>query len=269
MYARKRIEGFSLIEVLIATVLLCTIIPLTSYFVSSIKTNNKTELQQTANHVAQKYMEDYKAKALADIAAVVPAGAEEYTYTKVDSETGLNVHIKVKLESVENSSVGEIKITARLGANIEIKMGNKSSDPSFNVKDNDILNLRIIKEGSVEKLQLKKKSGGSWESINLKEVTPRSADRIIKLTVIADSDAPPNKGPVITIEAKNELPPSWWVIFNITGADDCPNFILKREGNIVNVDNVASPERGATVTIMVKDKDDSEVLAMAAQNRKF
>jgi type II secretory pathway pseudopilin PulG len=269
MYVRKREEGFSLIEVLIATVLLCTIIPLTSYFVSSIKTNNKTELQQTANHVVQKYMEDFKAKTLADITAMVPTGAEEYTYKKVDSETGLNAHVKVKLESAEDSTVGEIKITALLGTRIKIKMGNESSDSSFNVTDNDILNLRIIKDGSVEKLQMESDSGVVLGSITLKGVTPRSAERIIKLTLIADSDAPPKKGPVITIKAKNELPPSWWVIFNIKGADDCPNFILKREGNIVNVDNVASPERGATVTIMIKDKNDSEVLAMAAQNRKI
>ncbi len=249
MYTGKRTEGFSLIEMLIATVILCTIIPLTSYFVNSIKTNNKTEVQQTANHLVQKYMETYKAKDLATFTAE--------DYKTVDPETGLNVYVKVELESVKDLSVGEIRIEDVLGANTEIKMGNKSTDPQFSVNDNEILSLRIKKNGSVEELQLKKKSGGSWKSINLENVTPESADRIIKLELKND--------PKITINAENKL--SQWVIFNIE--NDSPNFVLNREGKISSVNSVASSERGATVTVTVKDKNDSEELAKAAQNRKF
>ena len=62
MAIQNKEKGFTLIEVLIAAVILCAIFPLTNYFLNSMRTNNTTEVQQTANYLCQKYMEDYKAK---------------------------------------------------------------------------------------------------------------------------------------------------------------------------------------------------------------
>mgnify|MGYP001021494422 CR=1 FL=1 len=102
MFRRKNSAGFSLIEVLIATVVLCTIIPLTSYFVSSMKTNKKTELYQEANYITQKYMEEYKAKDIEDIIA------EEFDDTT--SVPGLRVNVKVEEEIVESITAKRFEI---------------------------------------------------------------------------------------------------------------------------------------------------------------
>ena len=86
MAIQNKEKGFTLIEVLIAAVILCAIFPLTNYFLNSMRTNNTTEVQQTAI-ILSEYMEDYKAKS-----------KEELNPGTYNFDEGL--HITVQIERI-------------------------------------------------------------------------------------------------------------------------------------------------------------------------
>lgn len=256
MFYCKREDGFSLIEVLIATIVLCTIIPLTNYFINSMKTNNKTELQQTANYVAQKYMEEYKAKKL-----------DEYTTMNdvkiTDPETGFSVTINVLLDTIIEPYAAKMIVTGHIGSSVDIDLGGTSITGAV---DGDALVLRVIDTGTPpnleEKVRLEKLNGDEIETINLKTPTPICADRLISLTVKDD--------PEITINAINELPSSRWVVFVMNEVGPCPNFVLNKEGKISTTNTAVTTERGARITVTVKkNSSDSEILTKVTQARKI
>ncbi len=59
--------GFVLIELIIATAILAAVIPLSKFFIDTIKFAREAKIQQTANHLAQLYMEEYKVIDLKEI----------------------------------------------------------------------------------------------------------------------------------------------------------------------------------------------------------
>lgn len=256
MFYCKREDGFSLIEVLIATIVLCTIIPLTNYFINSMKTNNKTELQQTANYVAQKYMEEYKAKKLNEY---TPMNDVKIT----DWETGFSVTINVLLDTIIEPYAAKMIVMGHIGSSVDIDLGGTSITGAV---DGDTLVLRVIDTGTPpnleEKVRLEKLDGTEIETINLQTPTPICADRLISLTVKDD--------PEITINAINELPSSRWVVFVMNKVGSCPNFVLNNEGKISTTNTAVTTERGARITVTVKkDDSDSEILAKVTQARKI
>lgn len=256
MLFSKREGGFSLIEVLIATVVLCTIIPLTSYFINSMKTNKKTELQQTANYVAQKYMEEYKAKSLSDYSTM----GDDSTDTFTDTETGLYVSIRVLLDEAHDPSVGSMNVTGYFGSSIDIKLG--SSSPYSGATAGDTLVLRVLDTGTAEEMQLEKTDGTILKTTELETVTPICADRLIFINVKDD--------PQLTLNVINELPSSRWVVFKINEANTCPNFILNKDGKVGLTTDAVTTEKGARITVTVKkDIMATEILAKATQARKI
>lgn len=253
MTYRKREDGFSLIEVLIATIILCTIIPLTSYFLNSMKTNNKTELQQTANYVAQKYMEEYKAKSLVDLAALWPTSP----ISLIDPETGLDVEIYIELDPIVDPYAGRISVTGYSGSFVDI---NLDGTPYAGATDGDTYILKIHKPGSKEELQLGKEDGtGVVQSFELKDVKPACANRLIRLTIKDD--------PEVTFKVKNELPDDLWVVFLMDTVNPSPHFVLEVEGKATSSTNTVSTERGAKITVTVKKG--LEELTKVAQARKM
>lgn len=59
--------GFILVELIIATAILAAVIPLSKFFIDTIRFAREAKIQQTANHLAQLYMEEYKVIDLGDI----------------------------------------------------------------------------------------------------------------------------------------------------------------------------------------------------------
>ncbi len=250
MHYYKREDGFSLVEVLLATLILCAVIPLTNYFINSMKTNNKTELQQTANYVAQKYMEEYKAKSLNEYATIDNAF--------VDADTELYVNIEVVLDEPIDPFAGSMSVTGYFGGSIDIGLGSLTYSGAT---DGDTLVLRISADGTDEKLILEKTDGTLLLSTKLKPVTPASADRLISINLEEEQQ--------LTLNVINSLLSNRWVVIKIE--NPCPNFILNNEGKVSLTTNELTTESGARITVTVRKDSDpaSEILAKATQARKI
>lgn len=86
----KEKTGFILIELIIATAILAAVIPLSKIFIDTIKVSNEAKIQQRANHLAQQYLEEYKAMSLDELYTLwnVPEGGENSPF----DEDGLLVN---------------------------------------------------------------------------------------------------------------------------------------------------------------------------------
>ena len=75
-YLRKNV-GFVLVELIVVTVILGAIFPLSIYFIDAMKAARETKIQQTANYLAQKYMEEYKQMDLEELAVFLEEAVNE------------------------------------------------------------------------------------------------------------------------------------------------------------------------------------------------
>jgi prepilin-type N-terminal cleavage/methylation domain-containing protein len=237
MFRRKNSAGFSLIEVLIATVVLCTIIPLTSYFVSSMKTNKKTELYQKANYVAQKYMEEYKAKDVKDI--VVGDITDE-------SVEGLKVFINVKEEIVEGGEAKRLEIE-KISAFL-LKLRDLSAGGEQEISFNDPLEMTVKLDYGVRKIFITDRSfalSGEKVILSFKNFGGSS----IAVDVANELEADPSSGlqPMVTIYNPNA-------------------FSINNLGGRFMIINSSPDNRRVTITVTVKNVKGEELVKIA-QNR--
>lgn len=246
--------GFSLIELVVALVILSIIIPLSAFFINSMKTNDLTEEQQSANHVAQKYMEEYKAKRLEELQSL--AGSSGFVK---DLNTDYYVNVTVELVAVPKleTVTGDIKITKASGAP-QITLGGTS----YVANSGDTLIL------VVENSRLKLKSGA--ETKISKSFTSSSSKLFLNIIV--------ENNPELTLKVQNKLSDKdKMVVFNTTDKEN-RNKKFKMEpdeGKVLIVINTEQPEeakeyeRGADITVIVKDKDNNKELIKLTQTKKI
>lgn len=249
MHFLKDRAGFSLIELVVALVILSIIIPLSAFFINSMKTNDLTEEQQTANHVAQKYMEGFKAKSLKELQDA--AGSSDF----VDSDTKYHVKVTVDIAPVPEleTIIGEVEITKE-GGKPKITFGGTSYIA------NNGENVILVIEG--EKLKLKK---GTDTKISM-SLTPASlAPNTLVFSLVVKND------PKLKLKIKNKLSAKTMVL-NTTKENPGSNFEMETdEGKILilNTKQAEKYERGANITVIVKDKNNDKELLKIMQSRKI
>lgn len=242
MFGRRNSDGFSLIEILIATVILCTIIPLTSYFVNSMKTNKKTELHQKANYIAQKYMEEYKAKDIETISA-----GELVDTTSVP---GLRVVVKVEEEIVESMEAKRFKIEkSSLGLlTIHDLGGGTSQDISYSDSSGP-LKMTVSLDFGIEKFFIADKPFAFEDG---------------KKVILFFENFGANP---ISVEVENKLDPdpvtSIQPIVTIYNPD---SFDIDNVGGRLMIINASPDNKRITITVTVYDSEGEELLKVS-QNR--
>ncbi|MGI6533071.1 MAG: type IV pilus modification PilV family protein [Peptococcia bacterium] len=253
MAIQNKEKGFTLIEVLIAAVILCAIFPLTNYFLNSMRTNNTTEVQQTANYLCQKYMEDYKAKSKEEL------NPGTYNF----DEEGLHITVQIERDTPEDE-VDSITFNQRFCECQEILTlvheGHESD--TFTVGDEVLMKIHD-RAGKVMVSFLKGNS-------TLKEIQlSNDGNRLIIYT---------RNDPQLTINVKNSLPvdgsgaqPKFYV-YDLSEPNK-NRFKIKKATDPGEVEISKDPPylsqiAGATIKVLVSD-DKGNVLAKAGQTRKI
>ncbi len=91
---KSKNKGFSLIEVLVAIAILAVLsLPILSAFMSAAKVNLKARQEENANAVAQKVMEDMKAKTIEQVMNEVSADANRSYTSNYESSSGFYSYV--------------------------------------------------------------------------------------------------------------------------------------------------------------------------------
>jgi len=246
----KSNTGFVLVELIIVTVILGAVFPLSIFFIDSMKAAQETKIQQSANYLAQKFMEEYKAKDLATITATT-----EPIKTVIN---GKNLYTSVAvehfLEPVEATNyIGKVEITSSAVGLKTIRINDTSFDDSW---EEYILRL------TENRLYLSAKTPEN--EYNLGSVAINLPVEDPELNIFVSND------PYMILNVKNELADKKLIINKIeTVVEGNPNFSLPiLEGKVAIRDSelIEGYERGYNLIITVKNEDNVE-LAKLAQTR--
>ncbi|MDD4666143.1 MAG: type II secretion system protein, partial [Clostridia bacterium] len=217
----KKEAGFVLVELIIVTVILGAVFPLSIYFINSMKAARETKIQQTANYLAQKYMEEYKAK---DLAVIVPTEEEEPVELIQTTINGrlfcVSAAIKPFLDPLDAANcIGNMEIISNEGSAITIKMDNSN----ISAVQGEIYTLRLTSDHSTRFELFKDEAESELYvfSVTLPAGEPGlEPDPELNLYVKNDPD--------FTLEVKNELEDRKLIINKIEEktADESPKFTL-------------------------------------------
>ncbi|MGI6587633.1 MAG: type IV pilus modification PilV family protein [Peptococcia bacterium] len=253
----KKNAGFVLVELIIVTVILGAVFPLSVYFIDAMKAARETKIQQTANHLAQKYMEDYKQK---DLEAIAPLENEEPSVPSEEIINGRSFYVSVATEQflvpVENENwIGNVEIANSSTSGITIQMGNSSSG----VTPGEAYTLRI--------------------SELIMELLNATGDQLCSAAITLPVDGEPElnlfitNNPRLTLNVENTLDKKLIINKaekkNADGSEANPDFALSTKQGKVEIrddESVEGYKRGVNIIVTVKDQDD-EVLAEVAQTR--
>jgi type II secretory pathway pseudopilin PulG len=265
----KKEAGFVLVELIIVTVILGAVFPLSIYFINSMKAARETKIQQTANYLAQKYMEEYKAK---DLAVIVPTEEEpvELIQTTINGRLFcVSAAIKPFLDPVDAANcIGNMEIISNEGSAITIKMDNS--------------NIPAV-QGETYTLRL---TGDPRTRFELFKDEAESEPYVFSVTLPAgepglEPDPELNlyiknikNDPGFTLEVKNELEDRKLIINRIeektaNESPANPKFtldVVQGKVKICNREPIEAYQQGAHIIITVKDKND-KVLAEVVQTR--
>jgi type II secretory pathway pseudopilin PulG len=263
----KKEAGFVLVELIIVTVILGAVFPLSIYFINSMKAARETKIQQTANYLAQKYMEEYKAKDLVGIVPTEEGEAEELIQTTINGRLFcVSAAIKPFLAPLDAANcIGNMEIISPGGSTITIKMDNSNISAvqgetyTLRLTDDPSIHFELFKDEAEPELYV--------FSVTLPAGEPGlEPDPELNLYIKND--------PGFTLEVKNELEDRKLIINKIEEktADESPanpKFtldVVQGKVKICNREPIEAYQQGAHIIITVKDKND-KVLAEAVQTR--
>ncbi|MDD2401128.1 MAG: type II secretion system protein [Clostridia bacterium] len=266
MHIIKDTRGFTLIEVLIAAVIFATVLPLSMYFVDCIRINNKTKIQQEANNLAQRYMEEYKGKSVGDIIADLDSNATEVREGKeytIDEGNGFEVNVELEYDEMIVSKMGRMEIEKRLVfGDLVIIVRKESGDFAWIIDNGESYELKIeVDINGSPKLTISDSNSVSKGSTVLDNIDPNP--RILEIVVEEDVN--------LTFDVYNEMASKFIICKDI---DDSATFNLNinlGEVEVRDLYQIDEYERGADITVTVeysKYEDEFKELAKMSQTRK-
>ena len=267
MRLRKGKAGFILIELIIATAILAAVIPLSKFFINSVKASNEAKIQQTANHIAQQYIEEYKAKDLNELYGITP---DDYQIEHTENINGKIWSVLVDLDwnPIETSGLlGTVKISQD-GSNINVVLSNSNATRSFSVV-----------AGTSHSLKLDNAKRLIWDPGTFSIEFPVTTDEPKQLNLIV------NNNPDLDLTLRNCLSSIEQLIINKTENPEATRFKLDvyDPGTVVegeteseesidvtirDTQQIEPSELGVNISVTVKDDNDIE-FAKIAETRKL
>lgn len=261
MHQLKGKAGFILIELIIATAILAAVIPLSKFFIDAVRASNEAKIQQAANNLAQRYLEEYKAKSIDAISSL--DNQEE----EIDGKEYL-VNVDLDWISVEESNnvIATVLIAKESETEVNVTLSNNEGAVvgPFTVLANNTYALRFDN--------------------NDRLIWVADDDNFITITDVTGEEKHLNlivKGnPQITVDLQNRLDSIYKLVINKTEDPAAPDFSLTIEEEAgadedMNIDaliretaQLEHNEKGVNIIVTVADKD-SNVLARIAETRKI
>ena len=253
--------GFILVELIIATAILAAVIPLSKLFINTVKASNEAKIQQTANHLAQQYIEEYKARDLKELYDMTPTD-NRIEHTENMNGKLWNVLVDLDWNPVETRGLLGTVTISKDGSNIEVELSNSLDPPrSFSVV-----------AGTEHVLKLDHDKRLIWDPGSFSIEVPVTADEPKQLNLII------NNNPDLQLTLRNCLTDIKQLIINKTEDPEAANFQLAvaepEEEESINViirdtQQVEPSELGVNITVTVKDENGTEIFAKIAETRKL
>ena len=232
--------GFILVELIIATAILAAVIPLSKFFIDTIRFAREAKIQQTANHLAQLYMEEYKVIALEDI------------QNKEETKSVDNRDYEIKIiktpfltEGESRNCIGEVHISRESSSQIGVKF--KANQFMF------LNNEKCLLEATNTLLKL-------WKNNSQLSSSSISFNDELELDLFVEGN------PNFTVEIKNVGDKR--LTINRVDIGNNPNFnLMVKHGKVGIRDDVELKDyqSGAHVVVTVKNK--GRELAKVSQTR--
>jgi type II secretory pathway pseudopilin PulG len=270
--------GFILVELIIATAILAAVIPLSKFFIDTIKATREAKIQQTANHLAQKYMEEYKGKSLPELYAVLEQGTVLNDEVKMNKR---NYKVSVAVDWVivgSASHIGTVWIKKDSVNSVNIKLESNNQEQ---IRENTFFNDPENPENAYD-LKLTNSNYLDLYSKNDDQVLltvpfnlPSSEPKELNLVVCGD--------PVLELNVQNRHDFIEKLIINKTEIEpinETPNFKLFIEKDmpkdidididalIRDTEQLEESELGVNIIVTVKDAEDVELVKIA-ETRKI
>ena len=251
--------GFILVELIIATALLAAVIPLSRLFINTVKASNEAKIQQTANHIAQRYIEEYKAKDLNELFGVTP---DDYQIEHTENTNGKIWKVLVDLDwnPVQTSGLLGTVMISQEGSNINVDLASSLGERSFSVV-----------AGTSHSLKLDNTKRLIWDSDSFSIEVPVTTDEPKQLNLLV------NNNPDLDLTLRNCLSSIAQLIINKTENPEATKFNLEiyepEEEESINViirdtQQIEPSELGVNITVRVQDDNGIEFTKIA-ETRKL
>ena len=243
--------GFILVELIIATAILAAVIPLSKFFIDTMKATRETKIRQTATHLAQTYMEEYKSLGLEVIKNI------EDEKEEVDGrEYYVSVEKTPFLASGDSENcLGSINITKVSDSEIRLQVVSTKSDGE-SISSSALPNYEYTLE--INDAQIKLWQGEAYNSIAT--ISPQGEP---ELNLFVENN------PKLTLNVKNNLDKNLIINSMAVGSDLFKLVVKQGKVGVRDNESIEDYQRGAHIIVTVKDKagDAGEILAEVAQTR--
>ncbi|NLO76363.1 MAG: type II secretion system protein [Clostridia bacterium] len=262
----KEKAGFILVELIIATAILAAVIPLSKFFMDTIRASNETKIQQTANHIAQQYLEEYKAKDMNEITAIT---------NQVEIVNGKEYKVSVALEWLPieiKGLLGTVTISKDTESGIDIELSSlaEGSPRKYHCLSGSSHTLKFEPLGSRSCM----KWGTNEPGVELPNIADEPKQKQLNLIVIDNPSIEVNIKNRTKIEQllinKTEIKPdSEASNFKIYVEEDLENDAeINTDVIIRDTEQVGQNELGVNIIVTVNDADNHELVKIA-ETRKI